>query len=193
MTEARTIGEAYSSATESSDLRVRAETRGDVDSLIAAGWCDESLGTRLYRLQVEFDSVRAVVRGPGALSPIERFMILDKLKSLRTARDELGQYSLEQAERKGFARPMRVVFALTGRVLDVFLDPTCHHCEGRGFNGGTHRGEPQVLCKPCRGSGHRRDEIGKDEQERAFAVHLLLQLDLILAEVDRQMRGFLRH
>ena len=192
MSEGRTIGEAYSSATESSDLRVRAERRGDVDTLIAAGWVLDGLGTMLYRLQVEFDSVRAVLRGPGPLSPIERFLILDRLKSLRPTRQALGACAVDQAERVRFYRPQRDVMRVTGRVLDVFLDPLCHHCEGRGFNGGTHRGEPQVLCRPCRGSGHRRDQIGKDELERHFAAFMLAQLEAWIGEVDRIMLSYLR-
>lgn len=190
--EVPTIGERYSKATESSDLRVRAERRGDVDALIAAGWIKDGLGPTLYRLLVEFDTVRAQLRGAASLSRIDRLLVLDRLKSLRLAHVALRVFAIEQAEEQRFFRPDRIVWFLTDRVLGVFLDPTCPHCAGRGFNGGSHRGEPQVLCRPCRGAGHRRDQIGRDDQERAFAQHLLGQLDVTLDEVDRQMRAFMR-
>ena len=192
MIDPPTIGERYSSAMESSDLRVRAERRGDVDSLIAAGWTGEGLGTMLYRLLVEFDSVRGQI-GPALLSPINRLSVLDRLKSLRPTHAVLRVFAIEQAERKRFHRADRIVWFLVDRTLGVFLDPLCPHCGGRGFNGGSHRGEPQVLCRPCRGVGNRLSDIGRDDEERAFATHLLIQFDVELTEVDRQMRAFLRH
>ena len=192
MNDAPSIGERYSAAIESSDLRVRAEKRGDVDILIAAGWVGEGLGPMLYRLQVEFDLVRADVRGPGTLSPIERYLILEKMKTLRPARQALGSFVVEEAEKWGAPWEPAVLRLLMGQVLDVFLDPTCHHCEGRGFHGGTHRGEQQVLCRPCRGSSHRRDQIGKDAAQAHFGAHLLAQLERQLVDVERAMKRFLR-
>lgn len=55
--ERRDLAERYSSAIESSHLEVTLEM-GDVDLLVAAGWTKESLGTALYRVMVEFDTVR---------------------------------------------------------------------------------------------------------------------------------------
>ena len=55
------------------------------------------------------------------------------------------------------------------------------------FNGGgrhEHSG-PQVICRPCKGSGHRRDEIGRDDVERSFAGHLLMEMDAAMYEVQR--------
>jgi len=188
----RTIAESYSSATESSDLRMRTERRGDVDLMIAAGWIADGLGPMLYRLQVEFDSVRVMLRGQGHLSPIERFLVLDKLKTLRPAAEYLRGFAIGQAILTGAPVTSEVAKLVMGQVLDIFLDPTCHHCDGRGFNGGSHRGEPQTICRPCRGSGNRRENIGKNEQQRAFGAHLLAQMQLRLDEVDRQLRAFLK-
>lgn len=55
-TEARTVEEAYTSATNSSDLRVEADRRGDADVLIAAGWSMSRIGAALLRLHSEYDS-----------------------------------------------------------------------------------------------------------------------------------------
>lgn len=184
-----TIAERYSRAIESSDLRVR-ETRGDVDVLIAAGWA-EGLGTLLYRLMVEFDSVRADVRR-GPLNQTERLLILSQLTTLRDAREALGRFAIQQATRRRFMQPDAVVLKLVGKVLDVFLDPLCHHCEGRGFTGGSHRGEKRVLCQPCGGSGHRRHRIGRTDQEHAFTASLLTDMDCKLAEVSAAMKRMMR-
>lgn len=184
-----TIAERYSRAIESSDLRVR-ETRGDVDVLIAAGW-SEGLGTLLYRLMVEFDGVRADVRR-GPLNQTERLLILSQLKTLPAAREALGHFAIQQATRQRFMQPDTVVLKLVGKVLDVFLDPLCHHCEGRGFTGGSHRGEKRVLCQPCGGSGHRRHRIGRTDQEHAFTASLLTDMDCKLAEVSAAMKRMMR-
>jgi hypothetical protein len=53
-----TTEERYTRAVQSSHLELR-ETPGDVDALIAAGWIKEGMGPMLYRLHVEFDSVKA--------------------------------------------------------------------------------------------------------------------------------------
>lgn len=184
-----TIAERYSRTLESSDLRVK-DKRGDVDLLIAAGWA-ESLGTLLYRLMVEFDSVRATVR-KGPMNPTERLLVLSQLKSLGPAKEALGRFAIQQATRRRFMQPDEVVLKLVAKALDVYLDPLCHHCEGRGFNGGSHRGEKRILCSHCGGSGHRRAHIGKTKEERAFASSLLADMDAKLAAVERAMAGMLR-
>lgn len=57
--EPPSVAERYSSAVESSNLRVRGETvRGDADYLIAAGWGGSGLGPRLMRLRKEFDIIK---------------------------------------------------------------------------------------------------------------------------------------
>lgn len=52
------IDERYAQAMHSNHLQVQADTRGDVDLLIAVGWVREGLGADLYRLRSEFDVVR---------------------------------------------------------------------------------------------------------------------------------------
>jgi hypothetical protein len=53
--EKRDIEEAYTSAGNSSDLRVEADIRSDADLLIAAGWSDSRVGMALLRLHSEWD------------------------------------------------------------------------------------------------------------------------------------------
>lgn len=53
--EKRGIEEAYTSAGNSSDMRVEAEVRGDADMIIAAGWSPSRVGMALLRLHSEWD------------------------------------------------------------------------------------------------------------------------------------------
>lgn len=188
-----TIGERYSLASEASDLTMRHSDlgRGSVDYLIAAGWVVEGLGTRLYRLMAEFDSVRASVRGLAANAETERLLILMKLKSLGEAKAALGRFAEQRAViRKDEIKPGDLM-ALTGRVLDVFLDPNCGRCEGRGVNGG-YEGTPRAICKHCGGTGKRRHNIGKTATEKQLADHLLAEMSRRIDHVDSQMRRYLR-
>ena len=211
-----TIGERYCTATESSNLRV-GERPGDIDMIIAAGLMPDGLAAALFRLQVEYDGVRSEHRaaemkmrqdeakakaqqGEGASQRAEAIMaeseqsalvahvlILTRLTALRDAKERFGAFALKEANRRRLLKTDREVAVIAGRVLDVWLNPTCRHCSGRGFNGATHRGEVQTLCRPCRGSGHRRDSIGKDDAERNFAGHLMMQTDAMLSEAQREI------
>lgn len=53
--EKRGVEEAYTSAGNTSDLRVEADVRNDADLIIAAGWSDSRVGIALLRLHSEWD------------------------------------------------------------------------------------------------------------------------------------------
>lgn len=186
-----TTAERYARAIGSSHLEVT-DQRGDVDVLIAAGWVKSGLGSALYRLMVEFDTVRARLNGQAGNLQTERLLILMELRSLKTAREHMGQLANEAAGRAPFMEPA-AVFKVAGRVLDVWLDDICHHCAGRGFNGGEHRGEHKTLCRPCHGSGKRRGWIGKNQAEQQVAAGMLAQMDRELDDVSKAMRRYLRN
>lgn len=222
--ERQTIGERYSAATESSHLKL-GERRGDIDLIIAAGLVPDGLASTLFRLQVEYDGVRAEhisaetrMRSLEKMAPNEvgehdetgetaaertakilqqaerealtaHVLILSQLTSLRDAKQLFGAFASVEATRRRFMKPDRDVAIIAGRVLEVFLAPNCRHCHGRGFNGGATRDEPTIPCRPCRGSGHRRDSIGKDDAERRFAGHLLMTIDARMFEVQKSIRA----
>lgn len=186
--ESPTTQERYTRATRSSHLELDMEHLGDVDTLIAAGLARESLGTHIWRLMSEFDGVRASLHR-GAINQTERLLILAQLKTLRETKTQLGAFAVIRATKGKFETLNNsAVAAITGRVLDVALDPNCHHCDGRGFSGGTHRGERQTMCRPCRGSGDRRDWVGKTDEEQRFAKHLLMEMDRALAGLSSEVR-----
>ena len=227
-----TLGERYSIATETSNLRLM-ERRGDADLIIAAGLSPNALASSVYRLRIEYDSVRAehrraedqmrtsetealrqkddappdpkadkkfeprtaaqkalAIRKQAAADALTaHVLILAQLSSLREAKERFGAFAIQESAMGRKRRKAAEVLYLAGRVLDVHLAPTCPHCAGRGFNGAPQLGEVQTQCRPCKGLGHRRDWIGKTEADRGFAGHLMMQLDALLFEAQRDMRA----
>jgi hypothetical protein len=188
------VGERYSSAMESSNLRAEADSRGDVDLLIAAGWVPDMLGASLYRLAVEFDLVRMDLRHGKNQNQTERWLVLSQLKSLRSTREELFAWACIEATKRSFMEPDGTVRILVGQALDIHLDPTCHHCEGRGFTGGGRHEQsgPQAICRPCRGTGSRRSHIGKTADQIDFAAHMLASMSEKMTVIEKMMGRFLR-
>ena len=185
-----TIGERYSTACVSSDLRLR-EVRSDVDYLIAAGLSSSEFGATLFRLRSEFDTVKAQIKGQGATALIDRVLILSALGSLATARQQLGGYAITIATRRAFIEPDDKVLILAGRALDLFLDPTCDKCEGRGKNGGY--GSPETLCKHCGGTGKRQiNNAANHDDGREFIKHLLSCMEMLSARTEGEIGRLLR-
>lgn len=184
-----TLAERYSRAVGSSDLRMKRGV-GDLDILIAAGRAG-GLGAQLLRLRQEFDTVRGTVRH-GPLQPVDRLMVLQRLRSLPDTREALGRFAVQRATKVGLMKSDAIVMKLVGKVLDVFLDPQCHHCEGRGFNGGAHRGDKRTICQPCGGTGHRAHCIGRDALDHAFTARLLCDMDAMMNAAEASMRRELR-
>lgn len=218
-----TIGERYSTATESSNLKL-SDRRGDVDLIIAAGLMPDGLAGTMYRLQCEYDRMRGehmaaeerlrfqelmaqretgeddetgetaeersekIIAEAQRRAVTEHLLILMHLTSLRDAKEEFGRFALQEANRRRLERDNRAVAAIAGRVLDVWLRPKCHACDGVGTVGGSARNDFRAICRPCKGSGHRRDSIGKDDAERAFAGRLLMETDAMMAQAARDIR-----
>lgn len=107
-------------------------------------------------------------------------MVLIHLKSLRETKQALHAVAMKAIENAGLDWPERVVASLVGQCLDVHLDPTCHHCQGRGSNGGF--GAIRTICRECKGSTRRSSsEIGKDGVQRQFAAWLLSEMRRLLS------------
>lgn len=192
--ERPTIAERYAVAMESSNLRVK-PTRCDTDLLMAAGVAKDrngnslALGTSLYRLRAEFDSVKATIHAGKALAPVDRLMVLSQLQTLSEVKRSLGAHAVVLATKTRFMKPDADALRVAGRCLDVWLDPLCSKCDGRGTT--NEYGKPKVICKSCGGSGARKSHIGKDAQEQSFAQALLSSIDCMVSEVDTSMRASL--
>ncbi len=224
-----TMGERYGRATDTTDLRLQ-ERRSDADILIAAGWLDDNLGAKLFRLGREFDLARGEHgiaeaefermeraacdlerQGEGGSPEREdgeklaadlrkmaeaqalsaRCMVLMHLKSLGDVKETVFGYACSIAKAQGFDWDAKVIAKLVGQVLDIHLDPSCHHCQGRGFSGGYLA--TKTRCRECRATGRRgRAQIGKDQAQRAFGGMLLDLLKSLLAQAAGGMAKALR-
>ncbi len=105
-----------------------------------------------------------------------RAVIMVTLKTLHDCKQRFGAFAIGLA-----VQPKRGIRPDTGRiiagqVLDVWLDPTCHTCDGTGMIGNAYAGEVRRQCSTCAGSGHRRDIVGRNPKERIFARDLLAEL-----------------
>lgn len=151
---------------------------------------DGSLHMKAAVLRSDAATLRRTALGQALT---ERLLALIELKTLREARDALGEYANWLATKERFMEPTAVVDKLAGRVLDVFLDPTCHTCNGTGEIGSGYQNETMRTCDTCGGSGHRRDSIGNGPRARWFAFVLLGNMQLEMAHaaagIGRKLRG----
>ena len=105
-----------------------------------------------------------------------RAFILMGLKTLHDGKQRFGAFAIGLGVQPKRNIKPHVSAALAGQVLDVWLDPTCHTCDGTGMVGNAYAGEVRRQCGTCCGSGHRRDIIGRNPAERIFARDLLAEL-----------------
>lgn len=193
--ERPSLAERYASATKSSHLKQQ-PGRCDADYLHAAGMIVgagvDPLGLLLWRLRQEFDTVRAEVRPEGELNITERLLVLSQLRSLHATKQRL--WTQVRAWRREDPLPMTANEAMevTGRVLDAWLDPNCPTCDGRGFLGGTHRGEQRLKCRACQGTGLRRTGIARDGRQRLLADRIQAHIGEQLFATEAEMTARLR-
>ena len=103
-------------------------------------------------------------------------VILVALTSLHSARQELGILAVRMAASPKRSLEPAVALQLAGRVLDVWLDETCHKCDGTGRLGNRYAGDRERECPSCKGSGHRRDILGDSLKQTLFARDLMAEL-----------------
>lgn len=105
-----------------------------------------------------------------------RTFILMGLKNLHDGKQRFDAFAIGMGvQPKRNIRP-DIARTIAGQVLDVWLDPTCHTCDGTGMVGNAYAGEVRRQCGTCAGSGHRRDIVGRNPHERIFARDLLAEL-----------------
>lgn len=139
---------------------------------------------RYAALMDEADTVQA-----DALRALKTEFLLaqSSMRTFSEARNLVRDFAAELAKRKHAHLQSGQVAHLAYRVLEVFLEPNCPHCDARGFNGGGRHEQtgPMLVCKPCRGTGTRRVDLGRDQAERLFAGALMMALDAQMYEVQR--------
>ncbi len=195
--EKPTTAERYSTATQTTDMTVRrlVDGPGPADYIIASGWA-RGHGAVFVRLRGEFDQAHAEVaqiaagRNVGAVNL--RLLAMLRLKTLAHAKHILFCLAEDKAADR-FPALLDKARELAWQALSAWLDPRCTHCDGRGFNGGSHRGEHKTYCSHCKTTGNRRGFIGKSDAERSFVNALLNELDEAVGghagQVSARIRG----
>lgn len=182
--EAPTIAERYSVAVSTSDMRVKADRKGQADVVAASGFA-KGPGAIFARCRAEFDLAHAELR--GKTSAIDaRLLACTKMPSLKAGKAA----ALEMAASREWGLSVAVIIELSWQSLSGWLDPNCGHCEGRGFTGGYDG--PQIICTHCRGSGKRRGRLGKVEAERRLVDWLIVQIECAVAAHSAQTSRALR-
>lgn len=145
----------------------RSSTFGEADEarLRAAALVSEAAAIKL-RTPAEVMTARAV--------------ILVSLPALQAAKHELAALAVRMAANPKRGLPAAEAVPLAGRVLDVWLDETCHKCDGTGRIGNRYAGDQERVCTTCKGTGHRREIMGDSPKQTLFARDLF-------AEVQRQV------
>lgn len=172
----------------------------------AAAEANAKRGTdeQAQRAEVARIEAEQAIRHAKAQALTDRALIMVHLKTLAQANVSLHNYAQVFAKRKHFMaqgpnyralqdRRRHEVQRIAGRVLDVWIDPSCPHCEGRGFNGGYR--EPVVICEACGGStnrigGPRGERLHGTDKGHEFGRDLLDEIDRKVAHVIRMMRKF---
>ena len=114
-------------------------------------------------------------RTPGEVLSARTFILMG-LKTLHDGKQRFGAFAIGLGVQPKRNIKPHTAATLSGQVLDVWLDPTCHTCDGTGMVGNAYGGEVRKQCGTCAGSGHRRDIIGRNPAERIFARDLLAEL-----------------
>ena len=121
-----------------------------------------------------------------------RCLILIHLKTLDRAKQAVAVHALKIAKKHRFAERPEVIAKLVGRVIDVWLDPTCHKCDGTGWVSSGYQGEATKACDACSGTGHRRERMGNSDASRWFSFILLGDIQREMAAAAGAMGRLLR-
>ena len=174
---------------------------------INAKRAEELDATKAHRMEGDaqrtMGNATAVADEANRAALTARALIMVHLKTLPEACTAVHGFARMHAIRSRFMPPKipahevrrnEVVAKVAARALDVWIDPACPHCQGRGFHGGYT--EPVVICQECGGttnrlSGRRGERLGKSEAAHQFGLSLLAEMDRKAETVERAMQRFL--
>ena len=172
------IEERYSSATNTSTMKMEVERAMPIDVLTAAGWSQSRIGAALLRLHSEFDAAEKprLYKSPhtsrkdaAAWLVHEQKLLMGKLKTLPDVRGQVVHY----VTLWGYAEPV----GKSAAVLLWWLDQTCPACHGTKYEvvAGTNR-QSGKLCRTCQGSGLMPVPHGQDGKRLANWLDGCVQL-----------------
>ena len=138
-------------------------------------------------LRHDHAAAEALRRAPADIVS-ERAEVLQAMTTLDHAKQLLMARASNLATKRRFMHPDTTVAMLAGKALDVYLDELCHTCDGTGTIGSAYQGEQPRKCGACRGSGSRRDTMGADGAQRAFAAILLGEMQHAAADAGAALK-----
>jgi hypothetical protein len=152
--------EQYVSAGSSHDLTVRADRRGDADSLVEVAWSRSKIGAALLRLMREWD---------GAAKQGLRFdQAFLQMKALPDVRGAMVVWALGNTALPPRREQHEEANDLSWAVLSWWLDRACTACAGTGW---VQRAK--VANQPCRTChGSREKAIPHGQFGRALVAHM---------------------
>jgi hypothetical protein len=112
------------------------------------------------------------------------------MRSLKQAKACAGELAVTVSSRLRINIAEHDLGNVVWQAISVWLDPTCGPCAGRGFNGGYDG--PVMACKQCRGSGKRRGNTGKSDDERLLIDRLAMEIQEELQRFHGRAQGKLR-
>jgi hypothetical protein len=198
LSDAPTIAERYVGATQATNLKMSRQESGEgrcqIDIIAASGFCTEDLGRALLRLRNEFADAKASTP-PGRDKDSDAVFIAMGLPSRPEVRAKLVAYGVARAKFRGYAEhPEGHLEQLIGRTLSVWLDPLCRPCDGRGYTGGgRHENSgPRIRCAVCGETGKRKQNLGHNDGERAFAGEMMDEMNRMCGVFVGQLKRGLR-
>lgn len=174
-TEPTTIAERYTSAINTTDLRMAEEREGSAELLAAFG-LSASLGALLLRLQGEYDQVAQDVAKVAEDDKTAAILIFMHMKSLGEAKEALAQHALQMATRRKHMLTDKEVLVLTGHTLVAWLDVRCRSCHGAKILG-QYQGKRPMLCRACGGTGMSAMTLGHNDVQKRFCADLLQDMN----------------
>lgn len=199
------VDNAQDSAREVFALRKLAATTGAK----AQGEADANKAERMAGdAERTAKNAEATAEGAKAAALTARALMMVHLKTLPEARSAVHNFARALALRERFMphgknpalyrdqelRRTRAVAAIAARALELWIDSTCPHCNGRRFNGG--HSTPITWCQPCgatgdRGHGPQAFRLAKDDAGHSFGRALMSAMDAKAEWVARRMGHFM--
>jgi hypothetical protein len=124
-----------------------------------------------------------------------RAEVMLNLKSLPYVTNAVHQFAVAFGVRTSFYN-LDAIHAIAAKALQLFLDPNCPQCDGRGSTGGFL--VPVKLCQCCHATGKRINgpkktafRLAASESGHQWGRRLLCELDRKCARVEDAMKLYL--
>lgn len=176
------------------ELARKMQARADKAAPLAKNHQDPVRGAALAEaVRVTHEAAQAVLDNAQRARHTARVLVANRVKSLPQARNSVLGYAQKMADYRGHEISDGTLRVVCARALDLWLDPLCGRCDGRGYV--LSVGVP-ALCSHCGGSGRRvrntvEQRLGRRDSDHAFGVALMVELERKAERVSQIMARLL--